>query len=186
MAIAQLLVVRIASLMLRRELILQIRIPHVFVNVVALSTHSSFHSSSEPAIDNSKHLPFSVPTHTHVLGATPIKAPFDHCIIFFILIRSASPALELFFRGVVYIRNYTVISKCEMQKVPINGSWFMQKFSAIQYGMVYSPQPFPLAVVPNTWKQAYKPLCIHFMIVAEIFFEKRNIAMVLEAGCISE
>ena len=117
MAIAQLLVVRIASLMLRRELILQIRIPHVFVNVVALSTQNSFHSSSGPAIDNSKHLPFSVPTHTHVLGATPIKAPFDHCIIFFILIRSASPALELFFRGVVYIRNYTVISKCEMQKV---------------------------------------------------------------------
>ena len=71
-------------------------------------THNSFHSSSEPAIDNSKHLPFSVPTHTHVLGATPIKVPFAHCVIVSILIRSASPALKLFFRG-VYIRNYTGI-----------------------------------------------------------------------------
>ena len=71
--------------------------------------HKSFHSSSEPAIDNFNlqlhRLSFSV--LIHVLGAAPIKAPFDHCVFVPRSNKNCLPALELFLRG-AYIRNYTV------------------------------------------------------------------------------
>ena len=65
------------------------------------TTHNSFNLPSEPVIDN-----FNQQLHTcsltvwlsfsvlvHVLGTPPIKAPFDHCIFFFVPLL---PGLELF------------------------------------------------------------------------------------------
>ena len=49
---------------------------------------------------------------------------------------------------------------------------------AIQYDMVYSPQPFPLTLVANMWEQVHKTLCAHFMVVTKILLNKRDISIV--------
>ena len=73
---------------------------------------SSFHSSSEPAIDNfnlqflNHQLSFSI--LIHVLGAAPIKVPFWPLHNFFRSSKKCLLALKLFLRG-TYIRNYMVL-----------------------------------------------------------------------------